>query len=171
MKKLLSFLFLLIAAFALAGCSLLGGGGSGNGGNTTITVDFDEVFETISAQIPDKDNITADISLIRELGDVDITWTSSDESIISTRGRVARPDTDTEVILKCKLQANGITKEYTIRVLVRAEEVLKLSSIIDVINGETGKTYKVRGTVVAFLELISSLKTLQAILFHILIKE
>ncbi|MBO7080312.1 MAG: OB-fold nucleic acid binding domain-containing protein, partial [Bacilli bacterium] len=150
MKKLLSFLFLLISAFALAGCSLLGGGGSGNGGNTTITVDFDEVFETISAQIPDKDNITADISLIRELGDVDITWTSSDESIISTRGRVARPDTDTEVILKCKLQANGITKEYTIRVLVRAEEVLKLSSIIDVINGETGKTYKVRGTVVAF---------------------
>ena len=150
MKKLLSFLFLLIAAFALAGCSLLGGGGSGNGGNTTITVDFDEVFETISAQIPDKDNITADISLIRELGDVDITWTSSDESIISTRGRVARPDTDTEVILKCRLQANGITKEYTIKVLVRAEEVLQTSSIIDVINGETGKTYKVRGTVVAF---------------------
>lgn len=154
MKKLLSFLFLLIMAFALAGCSLLGGGSGSGGNNTTIEVDFDEVFETISAQIPDKNNILNDVYLMRELGDVEITWTSSNTDVITNRGTVIRPDVDTEVILKCKLHANGKTsEEYTIRVIVKAEEkqtVVELSKIADVIKGEVGKEYKVKGTVVAF---------------------
>ena len=154
MKKLLSFLFLIVMAFALAGCSLLGGGSGSGGGSTTIEVDFDEVFETISAQIPNKDNILDDVNLIRELGDVEITWTSSNVEVITNRGTVIRPEEDTEVILKCKLHANGITKEYEIRVIVKAEGgggtvVAPLATINDVISGEVGATYKVRGTVVA----------------------
>ena len=151
MKKVLSFIYLLLLAFLLTGCSLLGGGEGGSG--QFDEVDFDEVFLNVSTQIENKDAITGDITLPTKFGSVNIQWTSDDESIISSSGKVIRPEEDTRVIIKCKLSYNGQSQEYSIILTVKAKEiditVVEVSSIKNIKTSEVGETYKTQGTVVA----------------------
>ncbi|GAA0789635.1 hypothetical protein GCM10008909_25630 [Hathewaya limosa] len=82
-------------------------------------------------EISNVDNIEKDINLKTFLNDINITWTSSDEGIISSNGKVIRPqfgEKDRLVTLTATLSKKdkSITKEFNLT--VKAEKQLVANS-------------------------------------------
>ena len=111
-KKILSLLLIVLLVFTLTACDMFSGLNSGNG-TQTGEVNLDDVFLNVEAQINTKDALENNITLPSSFGSVNITWTSSNTSIIDNTGRiVARPEADTEVILNCTLTSAKESKTY-----------------------------------------------------------
>ena len=121
-KKILSLLLIVLLVFTLTACDMFSGLNSGNG-TQTGEVNLDDVFLNVEAQINTKDALENNITLPSSFGSVNITWTSSNTSIIDNTGRiVARPEADTEVILNCTLTSAKESKTYKVKVIIKAKE-------------------------------------------------
>lgn len=75
----------------------------------------------------DKNNVKNDLSFPTTIDNVAITYTSSDETIISNQGKVTRPAQDTTVIVTIKLTYQNETIEKLVTFTVKKQE----SSSID----------------------------------------
>ena len=93
--------------------------------------DVQRVADTF--EIPNADNIKGNITLPSEKDGVSVSWTSSDESVITSKevegkpaGVVTRQEADKNVTLKAvfsKAGQDSVTKEYTVTVKAKAQEV------------------------------------------------
>lgn len=90
--------------------------------------------------------VVADLELRTDINGVKIVWTSSNEEVISTNGKVTRPETDdVEVTLTAKLTIGDLEKTKEIKVTVKAATV---STIADVVkNNKDGDFVDVEGYV------------------------
>ena len=155
-KKIFAFLLVLFITIVGTACNISTGEGGGitinPGGNGELNVDLDEVYLNIQSQITNKDNITSDITLPTKFGQVTITWTSDNPTVIDANGHIVRPEEDTTVILNCTLTNGTDSKSYRLQLTIKAKEpvvVVDEVSISVVLSGEVGKSYKTKGTVVA----------------------
>ncbi len=117
MKKLFSLLLAFVAVFTLAGCN--------NDGEDPVGTTQEDV-DALIAQVflaGDASNIMGNIELPTTVGEgVTITWTSSNEAVISTTGEVTRDGKDGEnqvVTLTASVTVDDLTatKEFRLRVL------------------------------------------------------
>ncbi|MCG8402808.1 MAG: DUF5011 domain-containing protein, partial [Firmicutes bacterium] len=130
----------------------------GNAKTITFTVDNDEEWvnkdrDAIEIGYLDGDNsehVTGKIELatVGENGSK-ITWTSSDENVISTDGTVSTPAQDTEVVLTAVVSKGSalVTKKYVVKVV--ADTVKPLITLIgdSVVTVEQGQMYVEKGVV------------------------
>ncbi len=72
----------------------------------------------------DLNNIVDDVNLTTSIDEVLITWSSSNDLVITTLGEVNRQDTDTTVVLTAQLEYQEVTKEkeFTLKVIAKATE-------------------------------------------------
>ena len=148
-KKILSLLLIVLITFALTACDMLNGLGTGTG-TQTVEVNLDEVYLNVSSQINTKDALENNITLPTKFGTVNITWVSDNPNLIDNNGRiVARPDQDTEVILNCTLTNGNDTKEYKLKVIIKAKDVASLVTLAQAKAGTVGQTYKAKAVVIA----------------------
>lgn len=93
----------------------------------------------------------SDLKLITEINGVTITWTSSDDSVIGTDGKVSRPTAeDVSIKLVAKLTIGELEETKEFSVVVKADIVY---SIQDVINNKTkGEIVDVEGYVAGVIE-------------------
>lgn len=103
-----------------------------NAGCIEISDSVEKTVTVVKAGATDADLITevknsltlpastsTDINLITTYGQAEITWTSSNESIIDTQGRVYPPQSDTDVTLIATIKAGNVsdTKTFIVRAL------------------------------------------------------
>ena len=154
-KKIFGLLLIVFLAITGMACNITTGEGGGivinPGGNDQVTIDLDEVYLNVQSQITNKDNITSDITLPTKFGQVTISWSSDNPSLIDANGHINRPDVDTDVILNCMLTNGSDSKSYQLKVTIKAKEVIidVTTDIRTIIASEVGKSYKAKGTVVA----------------------
>jgi beta-xylosidase len=72
-----------------------------------------------SISIPKIEDIRGNIFLPKTSGGLDVTWTSSDPSIISADGIVQRPNAEKAVDLIATINSDGVTQKRTINARVR----------------------------------------------------
>lgn len=116
------------------------------GQTTTRTFTF-----TILANTPQKDLklvadsynpaigvVTEDISLPTAIGNVAVSWQSSDAQVLSTDGKVTRPSTEATVRLSATFAAGSLTevRNYTVKVL--AADAGRIGTYIQ--SGNTART-------------------------------
>lgn len=122
MKK---FLFIIIAVLLLVGC-------------TKKPSDIElltEVMNSIDIPIETKENIELPKTYIINETEITATWSSSDESIISSEGVIYRSDEDLNVTLSLVLKLNEETLNNTFDVIVLAyEEEVIANQILDLIS-------------------------------------
>ena len=122
MKK---FLFIFIAVLLLVGC-------------TKKPSDIElltEVMNSIDIPIETKENIELPKTYIINETEITATWSSSDESIISSEGVIYRSDEDLNVTLSLVLKLNEETLNNTFDVIVLAyEEEVIANQILDLIS-------------------------------------
>jgi hypothetical protein len=84
--------------------------------------------------------VSTDIVLPSKAGNETVTWTSSDETILSTNGTFSAPATATQVILTATV--SGISKDFEITALPRDI----VNNLVASYNFETADCYAVNGT-------------------------
>ena len=149
MKKILFSLLLFIISLTVVGCSVVQNGNINTKLPTDVDVDSEEVYAYILLELKDKDDVKEDLNLPTKFKDIDLTWASSNESVLSSTGKVNRQDKDTKVVLTCSLVENGKEKSYDFVVTVKAKEpeptptptptptiIEEVLSIEDVLNKE-----------------------------------
>ncbi|MDL2292833.1 glycoside hydrolase family 18 protein [Acholeplasma sp. OttesenSCG-928-E16] len=67
--------------------------------------------------------VTKDISLLESIGDVSITWTTSDDTKIALDGTVTRGNADEEVTLLAKLEYKSLSERKTFILTVVKKEI------------------------------------------------
>lgn len=83
---------------------------------------LNSIYEKLT--IPNMNNIITDIDLYTVLGNAEIEWTSSNENIITNKGKVIRPshdDGDISVTLTAVLYYKNLTMTKTFDLTVKAE--------------------------------------------------
>ena len=122
MKK---FLFIIIAALLLIGCTKK---------PTDIEL-LTEVMNSIDIPIETKENIELPKTYIINETEITATWSSSDESIISSEGVIYRSDEDLNATLSLVLKLNEetLTNTFDVFVLAYEEEVIA-NQILDLIS-------------------------------------
>ncbi|MDY0388690.1 MAG: hypothetical protein RBT65_16520, partial [Methanolobus sp.] len=84
----------------------------------------DELVANYDATIASETyQVTGNLTLVTEIADATVSWTSSNTAIISNAGVVTRPATDTQVTLTATLTIDGETITHQFRVTVKAVEV------------------------------------------------
>lgn len=79
--------------------------------------------------------VATDIELETKIGDVAITWTSSNESIIATDGTVTRPEgDDVQVTLTATLTLGDLQKTKEFTVTVKAWDVRSINDVLQNYN-------------------------------------
>lgn len=68
-------------------------------------------------------SIVNDLNLVTKLKNCSITWTSSNEAVVSTSGKVTRVDKDSEVELRAQIKNGDTTTNKVFKVKVLAKEV------------------------------------------------
>lgn len=89
-------------------------------------------YEYILKDNDSKNNVTSDLNLPTTLGSVEVKWSSSNENIIATNGKVTRPvadENDAEVTLTATMTLNGATRTKVFKV-----KVIKDFRVIDKLN-------------------------------------
>ena len=131
MKK---FLFIIIAVLLLVGCTKK---------PTDIEL-LTEVMNSIDIPIETKENIDLPKTYTINETEITATWSSSDESIISSEGVIYRSDEDLNVTLSLVLKLNEETLTNTFDVIVLAyEEEVIANQILDLISLPTEITENV----------------------------
>lgn len=84
----------------------------------------DELVANYDATIASETyQVTGNLTLVTEIADATVSWTSSNTAIITNAGVVTRPATDTQVTLTATLTIDGETITHQFRVTVKAVEV------------------------------------------------
>jgi hypothetical protein len=84
----------------------------------------DELVANYDATIASETyQVTGNLTLVTEIADATVSWTSSNTAIITNAGVVTRPQTDTQVTLTATLTIDGETITHQFRVTVKAAEV------------------------------------------------
>ncbi len=84
----------------------------------------DELVANYDATIASETyQVTGNLTLVTEIADATVSWTSSNTAIITNAGVVTRPETDTQVTLTATLNIDGETITHQFRVTVKAVEV------------------------------------------------
>ena len=134
-KKIAVIFSTFILLLTLASCNR---GGDDN-------VNLDELISLVGIDYSDGDNaqhVTNNLTLVsRDLGDVSISWSSSNETSIKiegTTGIVTRLDSDQNVTLTATLKYQDLLKSKTFRVVVIGldEETVNLDDLISEIDIE-----------------------------------
>lgn len=89
-------------------------------------------YEYILNDNDSKNNVTSDLNLPTTLGSIDVKWSSSNENIIDSNGKVTRPvadENDSEVTLTATMSLNGETRTKVFKV-----KVIKDFRVIDKLN-------------------------------------
>lgn len=127
--KLLSVLtFLFILSFTLTSCK---------NKDKTAVQEAKEQLEIVFNDSDNKDSVTKDLKELKtSIGDVSITWSSSNTDVISNVGAVTRGQNDETVTLTATLKKGKTTatKEFTLK-------VLKLEVVVDY-AGKLKEQYK-----------------------------
>lgn len=98
--------------------------------NATVTLTSNITFENSGDRL---NSVTGNINLPEKEGDVTITWTSENPSVISNTGIVVRPDgDDVQVKLTATLTLNKASETRTIEFTVKAKEIITWSVTFDV---------------------------------------
>jgi len=95
-----------------------------------------------------KDAVTESIDLTEELEGVEISWTSSHPTIISSSGVVVRPDVDTEVTLTATVTLGKASETLTFVMTVKAVEIVihPLEQALTNMNALTSYTMTIQFT-------------------------
>jgi hypothetical protein len=89
-----------------------------------LNVAKDELVANYDATIASETyQVTGNLTLVTEIGDATVSWTSSNTAIITNAGVVTRPQADTQVTLTATLNIEGETITHQFRVTVKAAEV------------------------------------------------
>ncbi len=70
----------------------------------------------------DLENVTSNLNLITKIGNINITWSSNNQQVLSNLGNVTRGETDVIVELKAMLTLNEASKEVKFICVVKAVE-------------------------------------------------
>lgn len=117
----------LISVFVLAIIAVLGLSACGTDGNEIINETYNDLFASV-----DKAQVTNDLSFPTKIGDVTITYTSTNTKVISNNGVVTRPDEDTTVYVIVKLVYDDLEVEKTVIFnVVAAEKVPSIDITCD----------------------------------------
>ncbi len=76
------------------------------------------------------DSVKYDLDLPISINETDVAWTSSDEKVISTDGKVTNGSADTKVTLTGTMTSGTLKAERTIEVTVKALDVTKLQEAL-----------------------------------------
>lgn len=89
-----------------------------------LNVAKDELVANYDATIASETyEVTGNLTLVTEIGDATVSWTSSNTAIITNAGVVTRPQADTQVTLTATLTIEGETITHQFRVTVKAAEI------------------------------------------------
>ena len=128
--KILSVFFLIMTIFCI------------NSASAEESISFSDI------SIENQDAVTLDLDLIDEFNGASVTWTSSDEDVISLEGEVMRPGVNSQpVVVKLTATVNGTSVEFYVTVLPyrNENEVLELSSsklTFDTLSGDNMNSVK-----------------------------
>lgn len=108
MKKILTFLFLLVACFAFVSCK--------NPDDAKIK-QIDEVMNQLF-QDTDLSNVSTDLNFVTTISGVKLTYHSSDEDVLTNEGKVTPSESSKTVTLEVTFELDGYkkNKEYTITI-------------------------------------------------------
>ncbi|UZX02082.1 family 43 glycosylhydrolase [Arthrobacter sp. CDRTa11] len=82
--------------------------------------------------------VAEDVTLAAAVGNVTVSWQSSDPAVLSTAGKVSRPAAETTLTLTATFAANGLTEVRTYTVKVLAADGGRIGSYIQ--SGNTDRT-------------------------------
>ena len=150
-QRIILFFILMFIGFLLVGCNF--------DGDTTNDVFKEELEEVSNMLLEDIDrfNVTENIELPTQIGDVVLVWNSSNEAVLSSTGVVERQEEDTFVTLTATLikDKTTISTDISIRVIAKVDESPKVLTVSEAVAiafefGENGTTeeYYVAGTIV-----------------------
>jgi predicted extracellular nuclease len=114
-KVLLTFMFMVLSAVVLVAC-----------GDTDQDL-VDQALETVAVTFSSgdtQDSVTKNLILPETIGDITVSWSSSNTAVISNAGVVTRPEADTEVTLTATLTLGDVSETFSATVTVIAEEVV-----------------------------------------------
>lgn len=119
MRHIKKILFSLV--FILIGVMLIGCQDKEDISVTTMktVLNNTELFNySLEEDITEPNTITKSLQLKTKIGDYDITWTSSNENILTSEGIIKENAEEGEVTLKASIDVNGtiLTKEYNFKV-------------------------------------------------------
>lgn len=118
MKRVLTVLFVLLAAFTLVACGKESDAELVAAAKEELKVQFTVSGDSVHG-------VTGKLVLRNKLGDVSITWESSNPEVISVAGNVVQTDKDEEVTLTANLKLNDETDSKKFVVVVKAKEETK----------------------------------------------
>lgn len=114
-KVLLTFMFVLLSAVVLVAC--------GDKDQDAV----DQALETIAVTFSSgdtQDSVTKNLILPETIGEIEVSWTSSNPAVISNAGVVTRAATDTEVTLTATLTLGDVSETFSATVTVKAAVVV-----------------------------------------------
>ncbi|MCD4827622.1 MAG: lamin tail domain-containing protein [Acholeplasmataceae bacterium] len=114
-KVLLTFMFVLLSAVVLVAC--------GDSDQDLV----DQALETVAVTFSSgdtQDSVTKNLILPETIGEIQVSWASSNPAVISNAGVVTRPATDTEVTLTATLTLGDVSETYSVTVTVIAAVVV-----------------------------------------------
>src|SRR5690625_1681846 len=115
-KKITIFFTLILSILLLVACD--------EEVDETLNNAYDSLsYKQILGENEDENNIISDLNLIKELGDVTITWESNNLEAITNEGKVNRLEEDTEVKLKATLKYLEDKKDKSFNFKVLKKEI------------------------------------------------
>ncbi len=144
-KVLMTFMLVLLTSLVLVAC-----------GDSNQDI-VDEALNTVAITYgsgDSQDSVTKNLTLPQSIGEVNVTWTSGNPSVITNAGVVTRPETDTEVTLTADLTLGDIEASVQIKVTVKADDTIDPLDALEaiVITGDTlekvGSVYETTSDIV-----------------------
>ena len=145
-RVLMMFMFVIFTSLVLVAC--------GDSNQDLI----DEALSTVAvtyASGDSEDSVTGNLILPESIGEISISWTSGNPSVISNAGVVTRPEEDTEVTLTATLTLGDIeeTVSFTVTVIAAEDVVDPLDALAAItITGDTvelvGSVYETTSDIV-----------------------
>lgn len=137
MKKILSFIVLVVALTFLVACNFE----VDQAAKTKVEDVAVELFKDV-----DLTKVSSDLSFDQKIKDVNLTYSSSNQQIITNTGEVTLCEEETEVEITVYLEYNGykLTKTYTVTVVAKPFSFINIS---DVKSLDSDSEVKIKGIV------------------------
>ncbi len=121
MKKIWSFILLVVLTLSLVGCS------NDNEQNEKLIDDaYSKIVETI-----EENNVTSDLSFPTTIDGVTVIYSSSNTSVVDNDGKVTRQETDQEVTITLTMIKDSVTVVKKITVVVLKEDAVDITQILE----------------------------------------
>lgn len=113
---------------------------------------LDEAFDLVEIDFTGTDsltNVTQDITLPTEEGDVAITWTTSDLTVISATGDVTRGPVDVSVVVTATLTYKDVTTTKQFTLVVKGDQAIADQLAVAAAKNQLAITYATGDTATA----------------------